>query len=195
MSGATKGVLAACVVALLWYVGVYRPLADSQRRYIDRTERVLHLYEQAVEDNTSVTDRRVEETNLIEQVGYKKPTSTAEQESRMIEQIETACAFAGVGLVEIVRMEPEVLAGPMVTDPENGEEIAIQYLRHPVQVQTIGELEGTVHFLALLRHTSPMMMLDRMTLTADDQGLMRMRCVISSLRPDLDALAPRGDAA
>jgi hypothetical protein len=188
-----KGIAIAGCIAVLWFVAVFRPLAGSEHKWNEKTQRARARIGELSEDSSSLTEKRERALKLINAVGYNRPTTTTAQESRMLEQIEVACRLAPIGLIEVVRMQPETVAGPTVSLEGGEAEVKVSYIRHPVQVQTNGPLQGSIQFLADLRRTNPMMMVDRMSLaSSDDTGFVRMRCVLSSWRPDPDTLVPSG---
>ncbi len=189
MSSAVRAVLVALLITALWFVAVYRPLAQRRDEAKAKTRRAMALLTEAERDDSSVTDRAIRERDLIDTVGYTRPTTNAAQEARMVEQLEKACRLSPIGLLEVVRMEPEIVAGPTVTLNGGDTSLDVQYIRYPVQVQTTGGLEGSIMFLSLLRRTNPMMMVDRLVLASSDEtGLVRMRCVLSSWRPEPNSL-------
>jgi hypothetical protein len=188
-----KGVLAVVAIVVLWFFAVCRPLTQQERKWTTKTERAQARVGELSQDSSSLSEKRTRAQKLINGVGYTRPTTNAAQEARMLEQIEVACRLAPLGLIEVVRMEPEVVPGPEV-NLEGGEtKVNVTYIRHPVQVQTNGPLQGTIQFLADLRRTNPMMMVDRLALaSSDDTGYVRMRCVLSSLRPNPASLEGGG---
>jgi hypothetical protein len=188
-----KGVAAAVLIVVLWFFAVYRPLAQREQTWADKTTRAESRVKELSQDSSSLSEKRARALKLINGVGYTRPTTNAAQEARMLEQIEVACRLAPLGLIEVVRMEPEVIPGPDVSLEGGETKVKVSYIRHPVQVQTNGPLQGTIQFLADLRRTNPMMMVDRLALaSSDDTGYVRMRCVLSSLRPDPNSLKGGG---
>lgn len=184
-----KGILAAVAITLLWFLAVYRPLADRRAHWVEGTGRARARIDELSQDSSTTTEKRQRASDLINHVGYTRPTTNAAQEARMLRQIEYACRRAPIGLIEVTRMEPETVPGPTVT-LEGGEiKVDTAYIRYPVQVQTNGGLQGTIQFLADLRRTNPMMMVDRLALSSSDEtGYVRMRAVLSSWRPDPESL-------
>jgi hypothetical protein len=184
-----KGIVAGIAITVLWFFAVYRPLADRRTHWLDGTERAQARIDELSQDSSTMSEKRQRASDLIRHVGYVRPTTNAAQEARMLEQIEVACRRAPIGLIEVTRMEPEIVPGPTVT-LEGGEvKVDTSYIRYPVQVQTNGGLQGTIQFLADLRRTYPMMMIDRLALSSsDDTGYVRMRAVLSSWRPDPESL-------
>lgn len=188
-----KGILVAIVIALLWFVGVWRPLGERQKRWEQLTDRAHARIEELTQDSSSLTEQSAEAEQLVQAVGYFRPTTNATQEALMLQQLEVACRLAPIGLIEVVRMEPETVPGPTVALEGGETKVDVRYIRHPAQVQTNGPLRGTVQFLADLRRTVPMMTVDRLAISSSDEtGYVRMRAVVSSWRPDPDSL--RGEA-
>jgi len=186
-----KGVLVAAVVAVLWLASVYGPCSQKRREYERKTAAAVERYQAVTAEGTSVTERRQDELDLINKVGYTRPTTDSEQVARMIQQLEAACVNASVGLVELVPMQREEVEGTEVDDGYGGK-VKPTYLRHPVQMQVLGQLDGVVTLLSLLRKTNPAMTVDRMNLTSEEGGLMRMTSTVSSWRPDINSLVPGG---
>ncbi len=194
MSALARAIVAAVVITVLWFFAVYRPLAQRRDEARERTRRAMALLVEATRDDSSMAERATRERDLIDTVGYTRPTTNAAQEARLVEQLEQACRRSPSGLLEGVRMEPESVPGPSVSLNGGDTSLDIRYIRYPVQVQTTGGLEGSIMFLSLLRRTNPMMMVDRLVLSSSDEtGLVRMRCVLSSWRPEPNSLI--GEAA
>lgn len=192
MRRALRGLLAALLIGILWFVSFSMPVRAKVADYRRMSAEVERLHQELVSDEVTHTARREHEMNLVNTVGYTRPTTDSEQVARMVEQLETACVLAGVGLLEIAPLEPERVEGPS-TEDATGQSVSIGLLRHPLQIQVIGELEGAVSLIHWLRQTNPMMMVDRMVMTRDDDGLVRMSAVVSSWRPDLSTI-PEGSA-
>lgn len=192
MRTAIRGLLAALLVTVLWFVAFVLPVREKVAEYKRMTAEVTQLHDEILSDEVTHTARREHEMNLVNAVGYTRPTTDSEQVARMVEQLETACVLAGVGLMEIAPLEPEQKEGPS-TEDATGQTLSIGLLRHPLQVQVIGDLEGTVSLVHWLRQTNPMMMVDRMVLTRDEGELVRMSAVVSSWRPDVSTI-PGGSA-
>ena len=192
MRTAVRGLLAALLVGVLWFVAFYLPVGDKINQYRRMTAEAAQLHDEILSDEVTHAARREHEMSLVNAVGYTRPTTDSEQVARMVEQLETACVLAGVGLIEIAPMEAERQDGPS-TEDATGQSLSIGLLRHPLQAQVIGDLEGTVSLIHWLRQTNPMMVVDRMVLTRDDDGLVRMSAVVSSWRPDVSTI-PAGSA-
>ncbi len=195
MNAPWKGILVALAIVVLWVLAVYRPLSDHCARRAEHTERLRARIAELSQDSSSLTEKREKAAELIRGVGYVRPTTNAAQSARMLQQIEVACRRAPIGLIEVVRMEPETIPGPTVQIEGGGLKVSVQYIRQPVQVQTNGGLQGTIQFLADLKRTYPMMMVDRLALSSSDEtGYVRMRAVLSSWRPDPDSMTTGGGA-
>lgn len=191
MSNSVKGALTAVVLTVLWFLAVYGPCSQKRHDYERKTAAARERYEAVTAEGTSVIERRQDELDLINKVGYTRPTTDPEQMARMVQQLEAACVNSAVGLVEIVPMDREEVEGTDVDDGTGGR-VKPTYFRHPVQIQVIGPLDGVVTLLSLLRKTNPAMTIDRMNLTSEENGLMRMTSTVSSWRPDISSLVPGG---
>lgn len=193
MKRAARGLLIAALIVVLWFVAFYVPVQRKIAEYETKTAEAQALHDQILSDEATQNQRQDRERSLINTVGYTRPTTEAEQVARMVEQIETACVLAGVGLLEVAPMEMEEEDGP-TAESSTGATFTVGLLRHPLQIQVIGELEGTVSLISWLRQTNPMMLVDRLVLTRDEDGLVRMSAVVSSWRPDLDTIPAEGSA-
>jgi hypothetical protein len=183
---------AVALVTVLWFVGAYRPCAEKRRGLELKVAQVEARSAELLNENPSASSRRTEEVELVNKIGYKRPTTDAEQVARMVEQIETACVMSSVGLVEIVPLEREKVKGPSFVDSLSGKSKDLEFSSYPAQIQTVGELGGTVTLLSLFRSTSPMMQVDRLTLTSEADGLIRARGRVSSMRPETSGVTKEG---